>query len=66
MDNCTRRDKSMAYITDEKVFSQLLENRKIVQAFNRTDCCDKETLDKLTRQMLGKCGKNPRRQRRPG
>ncbi len=58
MDNCTRRDKGMAYITDEEVFLQLLENRKIVQTFNRTDCCDKETLDKLTRQMLGKCGKN--------
>ena len=58
MDNCTRRDSGMAYITDETVFLQLLENRKIVQEFNRTDCCDTKTLRKLTEKMFGKCGKN--------
>ncbi len=58
MDNCTRRDKGMAYITDEKVFSQLRERRKIVQEFNQTDCCDTETLKHLTEKLLGKCGKN--------
>lgn len=58
MDNRTRRDRGMAYITDKAVMKEMLENRKLVQRFNRTDCDNLEELQQLTKQILGNCGKN--------
>lgn len=58
MTNSERRDKGMAYITDEAVFNEILEARKIVQEFNRTDCCDLEKLYELTKKLLGSIGRN--------
>lgn len=58
MDNITRRDKGMAYITDESVFAEILESRKLVQEFNRTDCTDFDKLQNLTQKLIGKVGKN--------
>lgn len=58
MDNQTRRDLGMAYVTDKAVWNEMLENRKLVQEFNRTDCDNFEKLQQLTKQILGHCGKN--------
>ena len=58
MDNITRRDKGMAYITDDSVFAEILESRKLVQEFNRTDCTELNKLKELTQKLIGKVGKN--------
>lgn len=58
MDNTTRRDNGLAYITDEAVWNEMLVNRKLVQEFNNTDCCDRDRLRELANQILGKAGKN--------
>lgn len=58
MDNRTRRDNEMAYITDKNVFDEMLINRKLVQEFNNTECTDIKKLSELTSQILGGVGKN--------
>lgn len=58
MDNITRRNSQLPYVTDEAVFKELVECRKIIQEFNTTDRTDFDTLGKITKEMLGKSGKN--------
>lgn len=58
MDNITRRDLELPYVTDESVLEQLMESRKINQVFNTADRTDLDTLGKIVKEMLGKSGKN--------
>lgn len=58
MDNITRRDLELPYVTDESVLEQLMESRKINQVFNTADRTDLDTLGEIVKEMLGKSGKN--------
>lgn len=58
MDNITRRNSQLPYVTDGEVFKELVECRKIIQEFNTTDRTDFDTLGKITKEMLGKSGEN--------
>lgn len=58
MDNITRRDNQLAYITDEKVIKQAKETRKKLQIFNNTDWSDFDKLKILASKILGK-SENP-------
>lgn len=58
MDNQTRRDKGMAYITDEAVWNEMLSVRKLIQQYNTMDVCDLDGLQNLIGKIFGKVGKN--------
>ena len=58
MDNQTRRDKGMAYITDDAVWNEMLGVRKLVQQYNTMDVCDLKGLQNLISKIFGKVGKN--------
>lgn len=58
MDNITRRDAGMAYITDDSVFNEMKNTRKLIQQFNSADSCDIEHLQDIMKKILGKSGKN--------
>lgn len=58
MDNITRRDAGMAYITDDSVFNEMKNTRKLIQQFNSADSCDIEQLQNIMKKILGKSGKN--------
>ncbi len=58
MDNITRRDAGMAYITDDSVFNEMKNTRKLIQQFNSADSCDIEQQKAIMKKILGKSGKN--------
>ena len=58
MDNRERRDQQLAYIADEAVFKEILQARKLVQEYNRTDCCDFESLAVQMNALLGSAGQD--------
>lgn len=58
MDNITRRDLELPYVTDERVLEELMESRRINQIFNTADRTDLDTLGKIVKDMLGESGKN--------
>lgn len=57
MDNITRRDKGLPYISDESVMEQQRVTRKLIHEFNTTDNSDFEKLAELAKQIVK--GKNP-------
>lgn len=57
MNQIERRDREMAYISDEAVMEEQRLTRKLLQEFNRADRSDFENLEKLGRQLFGKTGK---------
>lgn len=59
MDNISRRDQEMAYISDDAVFEEQKKARKLLQEFNFMDRSDFEGLSKLAKEILGKSGKGP-------
>ena len=52
MDNITRRDAEMAYITDEAIIEQQRKTKILVQAFNTTDKSDYEKLKEIANQLV--------------
>jgi len=58
MDNITRRDSEMAYITDEAIMKQQAVSHRKMQAYNTADRSDFEGLSKMIAEWFGKCGEN--------
>ena len=54
MDNVTRRDNNMAYISDEHVMEQMSECRRILQKFNFMDRSDYAGLQQTVQELLGR------------
>lgn len=54
MDNLERRDREMAYISDDAVMEQQKERRKLVQKLNRTDAWAFEEIKDIVKELLGK------------
>ena len=54
MDNVTRRDNNMAYISDEHVMEQMAECRRILQKFNFMDRSDFAGLQQTVQELLGR------------
>lgn len=54
MDNITRRDKELPYISDESVFEQQKRARKLTQQLNTIDRADFEGIGKIVKELLGK------------
>lgn len=58
MDNITRRDSGMAYITDDDVFNQMIGTRKLIYEYNAMNPCDTKKMDEVIHKIIGKMGKN--------
>lgn len=58
MNNIERRDKELAYISDEAVFEEQKLTRKILQELNFADRSDFKNIEAICRRLLGKAGKN--------
>ena len=58
MDNIERRQKGLAYISDENVMAQQKVTRVKNQEFNTMDRSDFEALSKKIYDILGKAGSN--------
>lgn len=58
MDNITRRDLGMAYITDDAVFNQMIGTRRLIHEYNSMNPCDTNKMDQVIRQIIGQMGKN--------
>ncbi|MBQ9065346.1 MAG: sugar O-acetyltransferase [Blautia sp.] len=56
MNNIERRDSQMVYISDDAVFAEQKECRKILQKFNFMDRADFDGLQKIVRELLGSSG----------
>lgn len=54
MDNITRRNKSMAYISDKSVMDQQKKARELTQKLNTMDRSDFEGLQAVVKELLGK------------
>ncbi|MCI5595229.1 MAG: sugar O-acetyltransferase [Lachnospiraceae bacterium] len=54
MNNIERRDRGMAYISDESVFEQQKPARRLTQQLNSVDRSDFETIGKIVKELLGK------------
>lgn len=55
MNNIERRDKGLAYISDEQVFDQQKRARILTQKLNTIDRSDYDGINKLVKQLFGKC-----------
>ena len=58
MDHIERRDKEMAYISDESVMKEQRATRKILQELNFCDRADFKKIQEISYRLLGKAGKN--------
>ena len=58
MDHIERRDKEMAYISDESVMKEQQATRKILQELNFCDRADFKKIQEISYRLLGKAGKN--------
>lgn len=58
MNNIERRDKEMAYISDENVMKEQQATRKILQELNFCDRSDFQKIQEISYRLLGKAGKN--------
>ena len=58
MDNKTRRDAGLAYVTDEALLKEQAECRKILQKLNFMDRSDFEGIMEVAKKLLGK-SENP-------
>lgn len=54
MDNITRRNKSMAYISDKSVMDQQKKARELTQKLNTMDRSNFEGLQAVVKELLGK------------
>lgn len=54
MNNIDRRDKGMAYISDDSIFQQQIPARILTQKLNTADRSDFDTLKALVKELLGK------------
>lgn len=54
MNNIERRDRGMAYISDDSVFEQQKPARRLTQQLNSVDRSDFETIGKIVKELLGK------------
>ena len=54
MDMIKRRDAGLAYISDENVFKELAETRKILQKLNFMDRSDFDGIAQIVKELLGK------------
>ena len=52
MDNITRRDAGLPYISDDAVFDQQKITRRLLREFNTTDPSDFETLGRLAGRIV--------------
>jgi maltose O-acetyltransferase len=52
-----RMTKGMAYISDEDIFERQKPARRLTQKLNTMDRADFEGIQEVTRQLLGRCGK---------
>ena len=57
MDNIERRDKGLAYVSDDKVFAEQKKVRRITQELNTIDRSDFAGIAKIVKKLLGKSGK---------
>jgi acetyltransferase-like isoleucine patch superfamily enzyme len=58
IDNITRRDNGMAYISDENVVAEMLATRKVLFEFNHTSPEKTEKLKELSYRIIGSAGKD--------
>ena len=56
MDNITRRDAGLPYISDDAVFNQQAETRRIVQELNTADSSDFELLGSIVKRLIPDSG----------
>ena len=54
MNNIERRDKGMAYVSDDAVFEEQKVARRLTQQLNTVDWSDFETIGKIVKELLGK------------
>lgn len=54
MDNITRRNLELPYISDESVFEEQKRARRLTQQLNTIDRADFEGIGKLVKELLGK------------
>ena len=57
MDNIERRDREMAYISDDSVMEEQKKCRRILQRLNTVDRSDFEEIGKIVEELLGKSHK---------
>lgn len=58
MDNITRRDAGLPYISDDAVFDQKKVTRRLLREFNTTDPSDFETLGRLAGKIVSGAQEN--------
>ena len=58
MDNITRRDAGLPYISDDAVFDQQKVTRRLLREFNTTDPSDFETLGRLAGKIVSGAQEN--------
>lgn len=58
MDNITRRDAELPYISDDAVFEEQKITRRLLREFNTTDPSDFETLGRLAGKIVNGSKKN--------
>lgn len=54
MDNITRRNRELPYISDESIFEEQKRARKLTQQLNTIDRADFDGIGKLVKELLGK------------
>ena len=54
MDNIERRDREMAYISDESVMEEQKVCRRILQRLNTADHSDFDAISRIVKELLGK------------
>lgn len=54
MDNITRRENEMPYVSDESVMNQMVRARQLTQQLNTMDRSDFNGLQTVVKQLLGK------------
>ncbi len=57
MDNIERRDREMAYISDDSIMEEQKKCRRILQRLNTVDRSDFEEIGKIVEELLGKSDK---------
>lgn len=57
VDNIERRDREMAYISDDSVMEEQKKTRKIIRRLNTMDPSDFEGIGKVVEELLGKSHK---------
>ena len=58
MNNIERRNKEIAYISDESVMKEQQATRKILQELNFCDRSDFKKIQEISYRLLGRAGKN--------